>query len=52
MAHGVKDKSRVRLNQTLHGYSDGHRQLASSIALKPKDLKTILELSDILGFGA
>jgi hypothetical protein len=52
MAHGVKDKSRVRLNQTLHGYSDGHRQLASSIALKPKDVKTMLVLSDISGPGA
>jgi hypothetical protein len=52
MAHGVKDKSRVRLNQTLHGYSDGHRQLASSIALKPKDIKTMLVLSDISGPGA
>lgn len=52
MAHGVKDKNRVRLNQTLHGYSDGHRQLASSIGLKPKDIKTMLVLSDISGPGA
>lgn len=51
MAHGVK-QSGVKVQQTLHGYADGHRQLASSVTLKPRDIKTMLVLSDISGPGA
>lgn len=52
MAHGVKHSGALKVQQTLHGYSDGHRQLASSVTLKPRDIKTMLVLSDISGPGA
>lgn len=52
MAHGVKQSSVLKVQQTLHGYADGHRQLASSVTLKPRDIKTMLVLSDISGPGA
>ncbi|WP_132665851.1 hypothetical protein [Rhizobium sp. PP-CC-3G-465] len=42
----------LKLDQALHGYADGHRQLAISAALKPRDQKTLLSLSDISGPGA
>jgi hypothetical protein len=52
MAHGVKYREGPKLHQTLHGYADGHRQLAGSATLKPRDTKTMLVLSDISGPGA
>ena len=52
MAHGVKTSGALKVQQTLHGYADGHRQLASSVTLKPRDIKTMLVLSDISGPGA
>lgn len=52
MAHGVKEGERPKVHQALHGYADGHRQLALSTTLKPKDQKTLLALSDISGPGA
>jgi hypothetical protein len=52
MAHGVKGNAILKVQQTLHGYADGHRQLASSVTLKPRDIKTMLVLSDISGPGA
>lgn len=52
MADGVVAFARVKLHQALHGYAEGHRQLASSIALKPRDAKLMLVLSDISGPGA
>lgn len=52
MAHGVKRASAVKVHQALHGYADGHRQLAISTQLKPKDVKTMLVLSDLSGPGA
>ncbi|NTG64708.1 hypothetical protein [Rhizobium rhizogenes] len=42
----------LKLDQALHGYADGHRELALSAALKPRDQKTLLSLSDISGPGA
>ena len=42
----------MTLQQTLHGYSEGHRQLAASVTLKPPDAKSMLVLSDISGTGA
>ena len=41
----------MKLQQMLHGYSDGHRQLAASMSLKPRDIKLMLVLSDISGQG-
>ncbi|SFB61072.1 hypothetical protein [Azotobacter beijerinckii] len=52
MAHGVKAATKPRLHQALHGYADGHRQLALSTTLKPRDQRTLLALSDISGPGA
>ena len=37
----------ILVHQAIHGYADGHRLLASSINLKPRDLqKTMLVMSD------
>lgn len=43
--------SSIALHQALHGYSDGHRALESSIELNPTDAKALLVLSDISGPG-
>jgi GTPase-associated protein 1, N-terminal domain type 1 len=51
MAHGVTTATIV-LHQALHGYADGHRLLASSIALKPRDAKVVATLSDASGSTA
>lgn len=42
----------IALHQALHGYTDGHRALGSSIELGAKDAKTLLVLSDISGPGS
>lgn len=52
MAHAVTRGQRLTLHQALHGYADGHRQLANSANLTPRDTKTLLMLSDISGPGA
>jgi len=51
MAHGLSDRH-VSLQQTLHGYSEGHRLLASSIDLPSRDAKTLLMMSDASGPAA
>lgn len=52
MAHGVRRAHSLKLQQALHGYADGHRQLAASTQLKPRDSKLMLALSDLSGPGA
>lgn len=52
MAHGVRRAQTVKIQQALHGYAEGHRQLAASIQLKPRDAKLMLVLSDLSGPGA
>jgi hypothetical protein len=52
MAHGVKRSQSIKLHQALHGYAEGHRQLAASAALKQRDVKKMLVLSDLSGPGA
>lgn len=52
MAHGLKTKSSLKIHQSLHGYADGHRQLAKSRELAPQDAKRMLVLSDLSGVGA
>lgn len=52
MAYGVKTSPNLWVHQALHGYSDGHQQLALSAKLKPRDQKTLLVLSDSSGPGA
>ena len=52
MARNVNAKRKIELHQALHGYSDGHRQLAISTKLEPVDSKLLLIFSDISGPGA
>ena len=40
----------VNIEQTLHGYDNGHRLLASSSPLSSEEENTLLELSDLSGF--
>lgn len=41
----------LKVHQALHGYSDGHRQLACSARLSPQDAKLVLVMSDVSGSG-
>jgi hypothetical protein len=52
MAHGAMNADSINAHQALHGYADGHRLIAGSISVKPRDAKTMLVLSDISGPGA
>ena len=52
MASELKAPDTRNVHQALHGYSDGHRLLSCSTTLKPRDLKTILVMSDVSGPGA
>jgi hypothetical protein len=38
-----------RVHQALHGCADGHRLLACSTSLKPRDQKTMFVMSDVSG---
>lgn len=49
MAHGVTPQPALHVHQVLHGYAQGHQQLAASVQLQPRDIKTMLVLSDISG---
>lgn len=52
MAHKlIKQNQNIQIHQALHGYVDGHREIASSLKLKPQDSKTMLILSDLSGSG-
>lgn len=39
----------LQFEQTLHGYDNGHRLLASSLALDAKDERALLSMSDLSG---
>ena len=52
MAHRLSATQKLELHQALHGYADGHHQLAISTVLQPRDQKTLAALSDISGSGA
>lgn len=41
----------IKVHQSLHGYSDGHRQLACSTKLSQDDAKLVLTMSDVSGSG-
>lgn len=41
----------LKVHQALHGYADGHRQLACSISLPTKDTRLMLVMSDVSGPG-
>ncbi|MBB2199748.1 hypothetical protein HLH44_20350 [Gluconacetobacter sp. 1c LMG 22058] len=42
-------KNRIRVDQTLHGYSEGHRLIDGSLKLPQPDARTMLVLSDASG---
>ncbi|MDQ3816394.1 MAG: hypothetical protein M3362_01735 [Acidobacteriota bacterium] len=42
-------KNELIIDQTIHGYSDGHRLLAASCQLSPTSERVLLELSDLSG---
>jgi hypothetical protein len=52
MGQALKSSRQLRVHQALHGYLDGHRLLACSTSLPPRDEKLSLVLSDISGPGA
>jgi hypothetical protein len=52
MAHGVNFSRPLKLQQALHGYSEGHRLLGSSLELVGRDAKTMLMMSDASGPAA
>lgn len=43
----MNDASRDSIDQALFGYADGHRQIASSVRLPPKDLYLLSSASDL-----
>ena len=52
MAHKlIQLNQKIKIHQALHGYIDGHREVAFSHKLKPHDSKTMLILSDISSSG-
>lgn len=52
MAHKlIPLNQNIKIHQALHGYIDGHREVAASHKLKPHDSKTMLILSDISSSG-
>lgn len=40
----------MQIEQTLHGYDDGHRLLASSVRLEPEEERSLDLLSDLSGY--
>jgi hypothetical protein len=50
MADGLT-RDRLKVEQTLHGYSEGHRLVEGSIKLPQADARTMLVLSDASGSG-
>lgn len=45
-------RDRIKLDQTLHGYSEGHRLIEASLKLPQSDARTMLVLSDASGSGS
>lgn len=51
MASDVVSNVIIKVHQSLHGYSEGHRQLACSVKLSQDDAKLVLTMSDVSGSG-
>lgn len=47
----MTSSSGIQIHQALHGYIDGHREIALSAKLSSRDAKTLLTLSDRSGSG-
>jgi len=45
-------RDRIKVEQTLHGYSEGHRLIEGSLKLPQSDARTMLVLSDASGSGS
>ena len=45
-------RDRIKVDQTLHGYNDGHRLIEGSLKLPQSDARTMLVLSDASGSGS
>jgi hypothetical protein len=52
MADGVATRTRLSVHQALHGYSDGHREIATSVRLTSRDMRTVLGMSDLASAGS
>ncbi|AZS80086.1 hypothetical protein ELS24_17470 [Achromobacter spanius] len=46
------NRDRIKVDQTLHGYSEGHRLIEGSLKLPQSDARTMLVLSDASGSGS
>lgn len=51
MADDLSERVTIAVHQIFHGYSEGHRELASSLRLSARDARTISILSDISSSG-
>lgn len=51
MAHIVNDRPSLAVHQLVHGYFEGHRELAGSLRLTTRDARTVAILSDVSSSG-
>ena len=51
MADNVTHSAAITIHQVVHGYSEGHRELASSLRLNARDTRVISILSDVSSSG-
>lgn len=51
MADNVSHSPVITIHQVVHGYSEGHRELASSLRLNARDTRVLSILSDISSSG-
>lgn len=51
MADDVTRTRAIIVQQALHGYTDGHREIASSVQLAGRDARTMLAMSDLASAG-
>lgn len=47
----MTERLEITIHQALHGYADGHRELSSSVRLKPRDARTVSVMSDVSSSG-
>lgn len=51
MVDGVTAREQLAVHQSLHGYSEGHREIASSAQMTSRDARTVLTMSDLASAG-
>ena len=47
----MSDASNIAVQQMVHGYAEGHREVSSSLRLKTRDARTVAVLSDVSSPG-